>query len=486
MAKKIIDIYHGEGITSYDKVVAATSFVILKGSQGMDFVDNKCAERIKAFEERHHPYWVYVFLDKGDELAQTKRLVELYKDKVGKYFVGYIIDIERNNSQSGCLDALNYLLKLNHKCMFYINWSDVSVYPKLIAKRSDKCACWECRYGDTPGNKKGTDRSNKYPFHSFCDLAQFTEYGKCDGVSGAVDLNKVTGFGNKDLSWFTTPLSGTPKKEKKKAEPVVQNVSEKTISLIGHGSGNPSIKNMYEYLEKRYNQKASNGKRKSVVAVKRFKKLDESGRNGFITCIKQTIGRNIYSQNLRQYVYSKHDGKYYSDCSSILMATLQKLGWNVTLLNTAGIYNSSLFESVPVKIENGHITNPEILKPCDFLLFRGNDASRPLQIGHVEAVYTIDKGLKPDKTEKYSGELPKLPPRDYYKVGDGKTSCINYKNEIKLLQKFLNWCTPYNLVIDGIIGQNTRTAILSYQKQYGLVQDGLFGKKCLAQANKFK
>lgn len=71
------------------------------------------------------------------------------------------------------------------------------------------------------------------------------------------------------------------------------------------------------------------------------------------------------------------------------MATFKKIGYNVSLLNTAGIYNSNLFETVPVTIKNGHILNPEILKVGDCILFIGNDPSRPLQIGHVEYVYEI-------------------------------------------------------------------------------------------------
>lgn len=50
-----------------------------------------------------------------------------------------------------------------------------------------------------------------------------------------------------------------------------------------------------------------------------------------------------------------------------------------------------MFETVPVKIKNGHITNPEILKVGDAILFVGSDPSRPKQIGHVEYIYSINK-----------------------------------------------------------------------------------------------
>lgn len=214
MPKKIIDIYHEEAITSYDDVCDSTHFIIHKGTQGTTFVDKKCKDRIKEFEKRKHPYWIYTFLNSGDELSQAKFLVNTYKNVVGDYFVGYILDIERDNSQEKCLDALEYLLSQDCKVMFYFQWASYGRYPKLIAKRSDKCAFWECRYGDNAGNKEGTDRSDKYPFHSTADLGQYTEYGSCEGVSGAVDLNKVTGNG-KNLEWFMTPAGKEKKVEKR-------------------------------------------------------------------------------------------------------------------------------------------------------------------------------------------------------------------------------------------------------------------------------
>lgn len=178
-------------------------------------------------------------------------------------------------------------------------------------------------------------------------------------------------------------------------------ITEKDITLCGHGSGTPSLKNMYTYLSNRYKQIAKNGKHKGVVSVKRLKPLTDSGRKKFSTTYKTIIGRNTYNQNLRSYVYTKYkDGKYYSDCSSSGSATFKKIGYNVPLLNTEGIYTSSLFETVPVKIKNGHITNPEILKVGDAILFVGSDPSRPKQIGHVEYIYEIKASTKVDTPKK--------------------------------------------------------------------------------------
>lgn len=168
-------------------------------------------------------------------------------------------------------------------------------------------------------------------------------------------------------------------------------VSEKTIKICGHGSGNPSTKVMYDYFEKRYNQYMSNGKRKGIVAVKRLKPLTDTERKKFHNTYKTILGRNIYSQDLRDYCYTPYNGKYYSDCSSSGMRTFFKINSSYSFLkdyNTQEIYESSRFETVNVKISNGHITNPEILKVGDCLLFAGNP-SRPKYIGHVEYVYEI-------------------------------------------------------------------------------------------------
>lgn len=168
-------------------------------------------------------------------------------------------------------------------------------------------------------------------------------------------------------------------------------MTEKQITLCGHGSGFPTLKNMETYLTNRYNLIAKNGKRKGLVAVRRLKGFSDEERQRFHDIYKSILGRNYYSQDLREYVFTPYKGRYYSDCSSSGDACYKKAGHDVGWLNTAGMYQSSKFESVPVIIKNGHVENPDVLKVGDALLFAGNDPSRPLQIGHVEYVYEIKK-----------------------------------------------------------------------------------------------
>lgn len=113
---------------------------------------------------------------------------------------------------------------------------------------------------------------------------------------------------------------------------------------------------------------------------------------------KTLLGRNIYDQNLRNYVYTSKNGKYYSDCSSSICATMNKIGIKMGLLNTAGIYNSKLWKEIGVTVKNGHVVPNDIpkLRVGDALMFRGNDPSRPQQIGHIESVFEVN-GTTEDK-----------------------------------------------------------------------------------------
>lgn len=292
----------------------------------------------------------------------------------------------------------------------------------------------------------------------------------------------------------------------KRKETEKMNITEKSITLCGHGSGTPSTKNMYTYLNTRYNSIASNGKRKCIVKVMRLKALTDADRKTFHDTYKTILGRNIYSQALRSYVYTSKSGKYYSDCSSSGMATFKKIGYNVSLLNTAGIYQSSLFSEVPVNITNGHISNPEILKVGDALLFVGNDASRPLQIGHVEFVYEIN-GISntisdtaavtatntvtatKDSNAVSSSYSRKDFIKDVQSVINAKVDGIagpetlsktitvsQYKNRkhavVKPIQTYLNSLGYSCGTVDGIAGPKFDAAVKSYQRVKSCIVDG--------------
>ena len=202
-------------------------------------------------------------------------------------------------------------------------------------------------------------------------------------------------------------------------------MTEKDIVICGHGSNTPSFKNLQTYNTLRHNTIADNGVCKDIVCVRRLKGFTDENRATFKKYYTTIIGRNFYNQNLREYCYVLYKGKFYSDCSSSGIKTFEKCGYKFPwTLNTAAIYNSDMFETVPVKIKDGHIQNPEVLKVGDAILYKGNDPKRPLQIGHVEYVYSMPTvlTLTPKVEEKKSIKYP-----CWIKVGSGPDTKWYYR-----------------------------------------------------------
>ena len=185
-------------------------------------------------------------------------------------------------------------------------------------------------------------------------------------------------------------------------------LSDSKITIFGHGSGHPSMKNLNTYTSQRAAAKGAFGKNKGVVEVRRLKTLTDEQREKAVKKYKTILGRNEYNQSRRSYCYKKYkDGKYYSDCSSSGILTLKEIGvWKGSTLNTAGIHSNDLWETVPVEVDSkGHIKDCTKLKIFDAILYRGSDAKRPLGIGHVEWVAGIDDGPTTVKSMTTTGKL---------------------------------------------------------------------------------
>ena len=241
---------------------------------------------------------------------------------------------------------------------------------------------------------------------------------------------------------------------------------EKTVTnvvLAGHGSGTPSTKGMNAYCTTRQ------AKGRGLVEVLR-ENLTEKQRQQMHDLYKTILGRNFYSQSLRLYCYTKYNGKYYSDCSSSICKTVEKVGVpDVGSLNTAGMHKNWK-KVTDVVIKNGIIQNPEVLKVGDALMFKGSDPSRPLGIGHTEMVYEINGQTAASATP-------------------AETS--SKKDIIKAGQMHANNFTGAGLAIDGVRGTLTKKAgimavqtALNLDFKAGLKVDGEWGPKSDAALKK--
>ena len=232
---KYPDISHHHPVSDWDKIEKNCPFIITKATQGTSFVDSAMESIVKQCEKRGIPYWLYAYLNKGDELEQAKFLVKTCKDKVGKCFVGYILDVEAGNTAAGVQKAVDYLKTLNEKMMIYTMYAQYSTYKNVIKNRPTKCAWWEARYG----LNDGVYRSN-YPCHDGVDLHQFTSQGSCPGISDKIDLNRITGQG-KSEKWFMTP-----KEEKEETK-----VAEKKDGCFAPIKNPETCEDLEDFLHKR-------------------------------------------------------------------------------------------------------------------------------------------------------------------------------------------------------------------------------------------
>lgn len=207
MSKLYPDISHHHPVKDWNKIENNCPFIITKATQGTTFVDSALKKIISECEKRKIPYWLYTYLDKGDELAQAKFMVNTCKKLIGKYFVGYILDVECGNKAGNVQKALDYIEGLGYKCGIYHMYADHASYHTVISKRGNNTFWWEARYGRNNGTY-----SSKYPCHRSVDLHQFSDKCTCPGISDKIDLNRITGQG-KNETWFCTPLGKGNKKK---------------------------------------------------------------------------------------------------------------------------------------------------------------------------------------------------------------------------------------------------------------------------------
>ena len=104
----------------------------------------------------------------------------------------------------------------------------------------------------------------------------------------------------------------------------------------------------------------------------------------------------------------------------------------------------------------------------------------------VQATKDTETGSKDKSKKGYSGTFPVLPPRGYYKQGDGISALTNYPTQIKRVQALVNWITDADIKVDGEYGKNTTAAVKDAQKTLGVKVDGQFGKETLDKAKSYK
>lgn len=196
MSKYYPDISHYHPVRNWDTVKRSCPFLIMKATQGISYIDKTLYTNIKECEKRGIPYWLYAFLNRGKEVDQTRFLVEVCRERIEKHFVGYVLDVESGNAEADIEKSFDFLKRQRHKMMLYTMYSEYEMYKQVIYRRPRNCAWWEARYGLNNGKY-----NPRYDVHKGADLQQFTSNGFYPGISGRVDLNRITDQG-KSERWF--------------------------------------------------------------------------------------------------------------------------------------------------------------------------------------------------------------------------------------------------------------------------------------------
>lgn len=206
----ICDLSHWQSIVNWNELKKNAGFLIFKATEGLNYKDPTFSLNAEMCEILGIPYFAYVYLRRGgSEPEQVSRLIDLCNSYENKMLRGIALDVENNNEPSAVFTALRsaemYASVNSKKVLLYTGFAQYTKYKDVIQSRSSLTAWWEARYGVNDGVYHSSA-----PCHAGVDLHQYTSKGTVDGVSGSVDLNRLTG--TKSLSWFTGKAEIIPQK----------------------------------------------------------------------------------------------------------------------------------------------------------------------------------------------------------------------------------------------------------------------------------
>ena len=174
--------------------------------------------------------------------------------------------------------------------------------------------------------------------------------------------------------------------------------------------------------------------------------------------------RNTYWQQLQAVGYdpSKITTPCESDCSAGVIANIKAAGHllgitalqNINATYTGNLRSGAKKAGFTVLTESKYLTGETYLKPGDILL---NDA-------HHVAVYVRNGSI--------SGGSNTIITTSTKKVSDVKMPIIKKGSKGKAVKV---WQVIAGVTADGDFGSKTKAATITFQKKYGLTQDGIVG-----------
>jgi len=192
---KIVDLSKYEPTIDYDALIADTALIILRAGyrskDGNIYEDQKFEKHAAALTKRGVRFGVYFYsiADTEDKALEEARMFYKFAKGFGPLF--WAMDAEKTVITKDTIVAfVDELRKLGAKKVgcyvanhLYTKYDYASIRDKMDYT-------WIPKYKADPP---------KYP----CDLWQFTDKGRVNGIDEEVDLSRITGQGH-TLEWFTS------------------------------------------------------------------------------------------------------------------------------------------------------------------------------------------------------------------------------------------------------------------------------------------
>jgi len=453
----IADLSKYQGDIDWGQAFSRLDFAILRSSVGMK-KDEQYAEYVSGCIRYKVPYHAYHYIKAADEAEARNEAKVMAEATAGTSPLFYVIDaeydgIKADRARAICEafeDGLRHYIGGGIQVAVYIGHH---LYKSWALDYGRYAYVWIPRYGYNDGKPQTPP---DYP----CDLWQYTSKGKLPGVSGNVDLNKLTG--TKPLSFFTTADSATDDKD-----------GGETQMFNG--------KQLAEYCEEMYKHKDHwcywYGTYGNQCTLKKYKAK------------KKQYPGHYTSDRTKGYMKDIELGRRCADC----VGMIKSFFWTGGKYDTDPKYGTN---NCPDKSANGMIAIcKKTGKIKDIPDIPGLVVWKSGHIGvYVGGGYTVEMkgfdydcqrnkvskgpwtkwGMLPDNMISYDDQpTPKPDPEP---VGDRDLKNGDEGPDVKQLQENLIElgfdCGPYGA--DGEFGDCTEMAVEGFQRAYGLPETGVY------------
>lgn len=202
----ICDLNEGRGKIDFEKFSKNVDFTILRASCGLQ-KDARYDEYASECERYEIPYHAFHYLKAVNEVKARTEAKFFAQSTEAHRPLFYVIDCEYRSIKMAEArkivdtfeDALRHYVSKNILVAVYIAHE---LYKSWNLDYEKYAYVWIPRYGRSTTGKLSDSIKPDYP----CDLWQYTENGKVDGVNAKVDLDVLNG--NKPISYFTRREGG--------------------------------------------------------------------------------------------------------------------------------------------------------------------------------------------------------------------------------------------------------------------------------------